>query len=162
MQPASIVVNELTIAPALRSAVEQNQRGDFGLLLAMLSQDARDWPQFHLQDGIALQEKLAKQFELPPAERLIDNVAENAEVVDNSQYFLNEGATAFRLQQCLRPEALVIRGQHPLSDSEVLENLDPQTRQHLSGTTSVKLPEIPDFADQLAEQRLWLSQHQAA
>ncbi|KFZ37342.1 hypothetical protein HR45_11865 [Shewanella mangrovi] len=162
MQPAPILVNELHLAPELHRAVEQNQRGDFGLLLALLSQDARDWPQFHLQDGVATQTKLRAQLELPPAEKLLDNLAENPDVVDNSHTFLAQGASAFRLQQCLRPEALVIRGQHGLEYSEVIENLAPQTRQQLAHDAAFAMPEVPDFADQLAEQRMWLAQHQAA
>ena len=162
MQTTPITVNELQLAPKLRQAVDQNQRGDFGLLLAMLSQDARDWPQFHLQDGQSVAEQLQQQFELPPAEPLLANLTEQTDVVDNSAAFSSAGATAFRLQQCLRPEALVIRGAHSLEMSEVMENVDIHTRAHAEGAVVNQLPELPDMVDLLAQQRLWANQLNAA
>lgn len=162
MQTTPIIVNELHVAPELRQAVEHNHRGDFGLLLALLSQDARDWPQFHLQDELSTQEQLRKNLELPPPEPLLANLATDPVVNDNSATFAHHGATAFRLQQCLRPEALVIRGEYSLEMSEVVENLDIHSRGHFVGTTTNVLPQVPDFADQLAEQRMWLNKSIAA
>lgn len=162
MQTTPITVNELQLAPKLHQAVDQNQRGDFGLLLAMLSQDVGDWPQFHLQDGQPVDAQLRQRFELPATEPLVANLAEQTNVVDNSAAFSVEGASAFRLQQCLRPEALVIRGAHSLEMSEVMENIDIHTRAHAEGGVTNQLPELPDMADLLAQQRLWAAQLNAA
>ncbi|MCH1921326.1 queD-like protein [Shewanella sp. A3A] len=162
MQTTPVIVNELHLAPKLHQAVEQNHRGDFGLLLALLSQDARDWPQFHLQDELSTLELLRQRFELPPTEPLLANLATEPTVTDNSALFSQQNATAFRLQQCLRPEALVIRGEHSMAMSEVLENLDLHSRARYAGTTTNALPQVPDFADQLTEQRMWLNKSIAA
>ncbi|WP_417762628.1 VC2046/SO_2500 family protein [Shewanella sp.] len=162
MQTTPVIVNELQLAPKLHQAVDQNHRGDFGLLLALLSQDACDWPQFHLQDGGSTEQQLHKQFELPPTEPLLANLATDAVVTDNSATFAEQGATAFRLQQCLRPEALVIRGEHSMEMSEVIENLDLHSRSRYAGTAINVLPQVPDFADQLTEQRMWLNKSIAA
>ncbi|MCD8476438.1 MAG: hypothetical protein LRY40_09345 [Shewanella fodinae] len=56
-------------------------------MLSMLSQDARDWPQFHLQDTLATDERLRQQFELPTPQPLLGDLSQQA-VTDNAHYFL--------------------------------------------------------------------------
>ncbi|GGP76709.1 VC2046/SO_2500 family protein [Shewanella ulleungensis] len=153
MQIESTLVNELQIGSRLNGAVEHNRRGEFGLLLAMLSADARDMAQFQLDVDLNVEQKLRKQFSLPPAERLIDDVSSDIFVTDNAPLF-QQGARQFQLQQALTPEALVIRGSQSDAMVEVLSNCDELTkRKAINLYQQHDVIEDMHFIDQLATQR---------
>lgn len=153
MQIESTLVNELQIGSRLNVAVEHNRRGEFGLLLAMLSADARDMAQFQLDIDLNVEQKLRKQFSLPPAQRFVDDVSSDVHVTDNAPLF-QQGARQFQLQQALTPEALVIRGAQSDAMVEVLSNCDELTkRKAINVYQQQDIIEDMHFIDQLATQR---------
>ncbi|MGB6136307.1 MAG: VC2046/SO_2500 family protein [Shewanella sp.] len=154
MQIESTLVNELQIGGRLNGAIEQNRRGEFGLLLAMLSADARDMAQFQLDKDLNVDQKLRKQFSLPPAQPLVVDVTSDIHVIDNAPLFQQQGARQFQLQQALTPEAIVIRGPQPDAMVEVLSNCDELTkRKALNRYQQHTVIEDMHFVDQLATQR---------
>ncbi|TCN80843.1 VC2046/SO_2500 family protein [Shewanella fodinae] len=161
MQSKPILLNELQLGTRLNHAVEENARGDFGLLLSMLSQDARDWPQFHLQDTLATDERLRQQFELPKPQPLLGDLSQQA-LTDNAHYFLNDGPETFRLAEVLRPEPLVSRGKWSLDTTEVLENCSLLGQRRFNGETLPLLPEAPQLPELILQQCLAVERQQAA
>ncbi|UAL41606.1 queD-like protein [Shewanella inventionis] len=154
MQIESTLVNELQIGSRLNGAVEHNRRGEFGLLLAMLSADARDMAQFQFDKDLSVEQKLRKTFSLPPAQALIADVSTDIPLTDNAATFQREGARQFQLQQALTPEALVIRGSQPDAMVEVLSNCDVLTkRKALNLYQQHNIIEEMHFVDQIATQR---------
>ncbi len=147
------LINESQLGIRLNAAVEHDRRGEFALLLSLLSADARDMAQFQWQKEVATTEKLQRQFDLPPEQLLVADLSTTQSVTDNSALFTTQGARAFQLQQALRPEALVIRGSESMEMTEVLSNCDLSTclRQR-NQLPSVQI-ELMHFADQLAIQR---------
>ncbi|MFQ6371002.1 VC2046/SO_2500 family protein [Shewanella sp. YIC-542] len=161
MQAKQILVNELQLGSRLNQAVKNNTRGDFGLLLSMLSQDARDWPQFHLQDTLTTDDKLRQQLQLPESQPLRGDLSQQ-HVIDNARHFLQEGADSFRLAQALTPEPLVVGGAYPQQTTQVLENCSLLTRQRFAGQVPQLLPETPSLAELVLQQRLAQDTPQAA
>lgn len=147
------LINEAQIGTRLNAAIEHNRRGEFALLLSLLSADARDMAQFQWQKELDAAEKLQRQFELPPTQTLVADLSSDNHITDNSAVFMQQGARAFQLQQALRPEALVIRGNEPIAMAEALSNCELTTRLRQRGQLPSPQVEIMHFADQLAIQR---------
>ncbi|KPN76029.1 MULTISPECIES: VC2046/SO_2500 family protein [Shewanella] len=147
------LINEAQIGSRLNAAIEHNRRGEFALLLSLLSADARDMAQFQWQKELDTAEKLQRQFELPPKQTLVADLSSDNHIIDNSAVFMQQGARAFQLQQALRPEALVIRGGEPIAMAEALSNCEFTTRLRQRGQLQSPQVEIMHFADQLAIQR---------
>jgi hypothetical protein len=154
MQIESTLVNELQIGNRLNVAIEHNRRGEFGLLLAMLSVDAVDMAQFQLDNDIESTQKLRRQFAVPPAQLLVDDISVHPDTIDNAIVFQQQGARQFQLQQALTPEALVIRGSQPDAMVEVLSNCDYLTKNKAINAYQQQTPiEEMHFLDQLNTQR---------
>ncbi|MCF1427009.1 MAG: queD-like protein [Shewanella sp.] len=152
MRTESVLINELHLGSRLNQAVESNRRGEFGLLLAMLSTDPRDMAQFRLQQSRTEAERLQRAFELLEPAPLLADLSNDSWVTDNSACFFDEGARSFQLHQAMTPEALVIRGAMPSDLSQALTNTDPAGRLRHCGE-SAQLPELPPLAEILTTQR---------
>lgn len=155
MQTNRLLINEVNLGTRLNHAVSDDRRGEFALLLAMLSDDARDMAQFNLPHSLKdTESRLHQQFELPQSQPLLANIAEDA-VTDNSAAFHQQGMSAFHLQQSLTPEALVIRGHESMAMNAVLNNCDPITLSRYRGELNpqIGIQDILHFADQVVAQR---------
>lgn len=153
MQIAVPLVNEAQIGTRLNAAIEHNRRGEFALLLSLLSADARDMAQFQWQKELDSAQQLQRQFDLPPKPPLLADYSLGESIVDNSPIFNQAGARAFQLQQAICPEALVIRGGESMAMAEVLSNCDLTTQLRQRGQLTSPTIDIMHFADQLAAQR---------
>ncbi|MCE9687686.1 queD-like protein [Shewanella sp. AS16] len=149
------LVNEAQIGSRLNLAVESDRRGEFGLLLALLSTDARDMAQFHWQAELDQQQKLQRSFQLPPAEVLVADLSAGQPVVDNARAFGADGIKGFQLQQALMPEALVIRGQRDTGLNDALNNSGHLTRLRHQAALSMPASKPVDLAELLTMQRQW-------
>ena len=75
MQIDDLLITESQLNSRLNNSVHENRRGEFSLLLAMLSHDALDFSQFHLPkteiDNLVIEEEaLRKQFGAGPKQLL--------------------------------------------------------------------------------------------
>lgn len=155
MRTSKLIINENQLGTRLNQAIVDHRRGEFGLLLAMLSNDARDMAQFNLEQTPSdLEAKLKRQFELPDAQPLT-SALHLGEDRDNSEQFHQAGLCGFHLQQYLNPEPLVHRGRDPLAMQEVLANCDPVTlaRFHNELDADAPVMELPHFTEQIVRQR---------
>ncbi|MCG9730916.1 hypothetical protein L1D44_13925 [Shewanella sp. Isolate13] len=150
-QVESTLINESQLGSRLNHAVGANRRGEFGLLLSMLSEDARDMAQF--QTEAHLSHDLRSKFELPTPQALVGQLDGDIMVTDNSQVHQQSGATAFRLANVLNEEALVIRRKESLEMQEVLANCALSVRQRYNQVTVTPKVELTHFVDQLVIQR---------
>ncbi|ABZ76503.1 conserved hypothetical protein [Shewanella halifaxensis HAW-EB4] len=150
-QLESALINESQLGSRLNHAVGSNRRGEFGLLLSMLSEDARDMAQF--QTAAHLSHDLRIKFELPAPQTLIGQLDDDIMVTDNSLVHQQSGATAFRLANTLNEEALVIRCKESLAMQEVLANCALSVRQRYGQVSVAPKVELTHFVDQLVMQR---------
>ncbi len=161
MRPGSVLINESQLGSRLNHAIDSERRGEFALLLSLLSVDARDMAQFQLEHGqLEGENQLRARFELPKAEMLISDLSIDSAPVEHSEAFRSGGVKAFQLEQALCPEALVIRGRESAQMQRVLTNCDLVTRekhQLAKEQGSAKASQIHHseihFVDLLSEQR---------
>ncbi|MEC4725252.1 hypothetical protein HWQ46_06755 [Shewanella sp. D64] len=156
MRPSAVLINESQLGTRLNHAIDNDRRGEFALLLALLSSDARDMAQFQLQgDAIDPEIALRAKFELPEKQVLVNDLTVQPLPRDNSIVFVQNGARAFQLLEALSPEALVIRGNKSASMQKVLANCDYLTRQKYNGTAKSEIYDSLNshFVDQLDQQR---------
>ncbi|MBM7074055.1 queD-like protein [Shewanella sp. 202IG2-18] len=150
MQIERVLKNELDIGLSLNKAAETNRRGDFALILALLSQDVRDMAQFELINGIDLR----VHFELHHEARLEENLSTESGSKEHSEVFHTQGHIEFRLRESLNPEPLVFRGEVPSPIQRVLENCDLLTINRYKNIEEVKPKNMKlAFIDQLQQQR---------
>jgi len=163
MQLENILTNEMQLGNQLSLCVAENRRNDFSILLAMLSQDALEFSQFHLPQsesqsfdtknnalrvslGVAVEQKLAPdEFNMLIGE-------ENAKIVQQ------QGIEQFKLMNCLSPEPLAIRDDMHHIHSQIIDNCELSVRQRLQ-PKDVQLSQnqmnAVDFYDQLQEPKLY-------
>ncbi|GIU49108.1 queD-like protein [Shewanella sairae] len=151
IQLNSALVNESQLGTRLNHAIGSNRRGEFGLLLSLLSADARDMAQFQTQSYKSTD--LRAKFDLPAPQKLLSQLDVDETCVNNSHVYQQAGATAFRLANVLQEEALVIRRNQALEMEEVLANCELVTRHRFNGLSDSINVKSLHFAEQLQMQR---------
>lgn len=156
MRPEGILVNEWQLGSALNQAVHQGHRGEFGLLLSMMVQDVRYHGNFQLEktpEGEPL--PLRHRFELPDDAPTVGHYSDTLRSDACAHAFHQGGLPQSRLQQCLTPEPLDVRGEHPYGLSEALSNAEPAARNPQTLASQMRVfPAQMALADLIAEQRL--------
>ncbi len=126
----SLLVDELQLGERLNSALQQNDRAEFSLLLSMLSDDLLDSPNYHSPEKEPVRdEDLRKRFGLPEAVRSYARPDDFERIGANAALMAGGGGRAVFLAQCLHPEPLV-----PFErelDPEVTASLTPLKQEKL-------------------------------
>ncbi|MCL1144629.1 hypothetical protein L2747_01155 [Shewanella marinintestina] len=151
IQASSTLVNESQLGSRLNHAIGSNRRGEFGLLLSLLSADARDMAQF--QTATHRSNDLRTKFELPVAQVLLNQTDIDDVVIDNSYVHQRDGAAAFRLANVLHQEALVIRKNESLEMADVLANCELNIRNRYQQQHTAPSIQLTHFVEQLQMQR---------
>ncbi|WP_445397004.1 VC2046/SO_2500 family protein [Zobellella sp. An-6] len=144
MQPdisANLLVNDSQLGDRLNQAVHQGRREDFGLLLALLSDDARDLPRLEEPADERGEPDWRKHFDLPAPNPCY---AEAADVIRAPQLSALAGdlrQDSLRLLLAMRAEPL--RPDNQALPAEVSANLNPRTMARLDGDLKVRLPVQP-------------------
>jgi hypothetical protein len=158
MQIEHGLIRESQLDIALNTSVHQGRRGDFAMMLSMLSQDALDFSQFHLpsspteeknktEDALKRELQIGPQKPLAPSEFDMSIGQENAFVV---QHF---GMAALYLKECLAPEPLAIRNDKKHIPLAVVDNCELAVRRKLKPALQIsndKMMDAASFYDQLA------------
>lgn len=148
------LITESQLGSRLNNAISCQRRGEFALLLSLLSADAGDMDQFQLDNDFNLTEKLHNKFEIPPQQALVDIIDEQHLPTNHGAVFLTQGIRAYHLANCLQPEALVARPDPTQTTQEVLDNCDLHTQQKYLGKREPQAAQV-DLVDLLAQQRHW-------
>jgi len=140
MQIDDLLITESQLNRRLNNSVHENRRGEFSLLLAMLSHDALDFSQFHLpkteiNNVVAEEEALRKQFGAGPKQLLaLDEYNMllgqfNASLI--SQEGERSGMASIKLRQCLNPEPLAIRNDEKHIPLNIIDNCELAVRRRI-------------------------------
>lgn len=151
MQAVNLLVNELQLGSRLNGAIESNRRGEFALLLSMLSDDARDMAQFQTAEFKSVD--LRAKFNLGESQPLINQLDNVSSVTNNSVSFQNGGVTSFRLANAIHEEALVIRRNESLDMETVIANCEFNTRLRHQKIPTELPTKSNHFVEQLIMQR---------
>ncbi|QDF66954.1 queD-like protein [Shewanella sp. SNU WT4] len=151
------VINELDLGSRLNFAIAAQRRGEFALLLSLLSADIRDMAQFGLkkEQGEA---QLRRQFDVSEPQALVVDMTRMTGW-DHSQSFFNDSMAGFRLRHSLLPEPLLFAGHWPGDLLDVLNNCSHTVKQRSLNqeTESTNVREVPHLCDQLHAQRLMIN-----
>ncbi|GEB73220.1 hypothetical protein PC2016_1177 [Pseudoalteromonas carrageenovora] len=140
MQIDDLLITESQLNSKLNNSVHENRRGEFALLLAMLSHDALDFSQFHLPkteiDSTATSEdSLRKKFGAGPKQSLAPGEFDmligqfNAALI--SEHGAQAGMKSIKLNQYLKPEPLTIRDDDKHIPLNVLDNCEIAVRRRI-------------------------------
>ncbi|MCC4263231.1 hypothetical protein LL240_01980 [Oceanimonas baumannii] len=139
---ANLLINDSQLGDSLNQAVHQGRRGDFGLLLAMLSEDARDLPRIEEPAAGSAEPDWRQHFSLPaPTPPLFAEPEDTARVAGLSQLAGTLQQDSLRLLLAMRGEPL-----KPSPDelpAEVTSNLAPRALARMQGKLNAWLPEQP-------------------
>lgn len=136
MQIDNILTREDQLGGALAICVSAQRRADFSMLLAMLSQDALDFSQFHLpeeeqQESDKSESALKKELQIGPAQVLAPADFDMLIGQNNAQCLSQSSMTSLRLSHCLNPEPLAVRDDCKHIPLVVVDNCELAVRNRL-------------------------------
>ncbi|MCT7656622.1 hypothetical protein MBH78_22305 [Oceanimonas sp. NS1] len=140
---ANLLINDSQLGDSLNQAVHQGRREDFGLLLAMLSEDARDLPRIDQPAAGLSEPDWRAHFALPePTPPLFAEAVDEARATGLSRLAGELQQDSLRLLLAMRGEPLKpARSELP---AEVTANLHPRTLARMQGQLTAHLPEQPE------------------
>lgn len=140
MQVGDLLITESQLNTRLNKSVHENRRGEFALLLAMLSHDALDFSQFHLPKSDAKyyqadEDTLRKQFGAGPIQPLAPDNFNMLIGQNNTELLAQMGSTAgmreIKLQHCLKPEPFNIRDDKNHIPLNIIDNCELAVRRRI-------------------------------
>ncbi|MBQ4845875.1 queD like 2 [Pseudoalteromonas sp. MMG013] len=165
MQIGSILTREDQLGGALSVSVNEQRRADFSMLLAMLSQDALDFSQFHLPEDETVESDLSedalkKEFQVGPKQSLAPAQFDMLIGKNNAESLSRSSMASLRLANCLDPEPLAIRDDYKHIPLMVVDNCELAVRRRLEseihGGVAIDKPKMDAAAmyDQLNSQEM--------
>ena len=150
-----LLVDELQLGNRLNQDIQISDHADFALLLAMLSHDVTDNPEFSSSEAKLKEEDLRKKFNLLPEQKKYAETSDFDRAQAITEQFANYGMTQVFLSECLRAEPLVPfeRTYSPEVFSELTPLKQEKLRRQMKGEalTYEKIHETGDGFDILDE-----------
>ena len=143
MQIGDLLITESQLKTRLNKSVHEARRGEFALLLAMLSHDALDFSEFHLPKSDARsyqadENTLRKQLGAGPSQPLAPDSFDMLIGKDNSallaQVDCNVAMSDIKLRQYLKPEPLNIRDEKNHIALNVIDNCELAVRRRIKNS----------------------------
>lgn len=144
------LIEEAQLGTRLNQHVHHNQRSDFALLLAMLTEDVRAFSQFNLPQTPSAEKKqndiqLRRNFFLPEKQAL---ALKNLEDIDKyaQASLANQGLLmTLKLQDCLQVKPIAFRDDKSHVPSVVMENTSLHCQIKHNKNSTKKLPDKRKF-----------------
>lgn len=127
----TLLVNDSQLGDRLNTAVSEGRRSDFGLLLALLSDDARDLPRIEPDKDEQGQINWRQFFDLPATNPLYFDEQDNIRAPQLSALATGLQQDSLRLMLAMRAEPL--RVSPDVLPYEVSSNLNPRTQARFNG-----------------------------
>jgi len=137
-----LLIHEQQLGDALNQCVHSNRKADFSLMLAMLSDDAREFSEFKLpttpvKEVKTTDEVLRKQFELPQAQRLALSSMEELAHFNQGQHVKSQNLTQLKLEDALSPKPLCFRDDKTHVNTPVSSNTTLYCQQKIKENKEV-------------------------
>ncbi|MFP2768300.1 VC2046/SO_2500 family protein [Oceanisphaera sp. KMM 10153] len=139
---ANLLVNDSQLGDHLNRAVIDGRRSDFGLLLALISEDARDLPRIEEPKSEQGQTDWRAFFDLPAQDPLYADPQDDIRAPQLSALAGDLQQDSLRLLLAMRAEPLRVSNER--LPAEVTGNLNPRILARLSGELGVGLPVQPE------------------
>ena len=162
MQIDDLLITEQQLSTRLNQSVHADRRGEFSLLLAMLSQDALDFSQFHLpkseiEDNTTQEAQLREQLGAGPKQPLAPSEFNMLIGQFNAQRLSligeNKGMADIKLNQCLNPEPFSIRDDVNHIPLPIIDNCELAVRRRLQ-KDEIEI-DNPRFSEKGLDNRLY-------
>ncbi|MGO1245997.1 MAG: VC2046/SO_2500 family protein [Oceanisphaera sp.] len=127
----TLLVNDSQLGDRLNQAVSEGRRSDFGLLLSMLSEDARDLPRVEESKNEQGEPDWREYFSLPDANPLYAQAQDEIRAPQLSSLAGELYQDSLRMMLAMRAEPLKVN--NDALPYEVSSNLDPRTQARLAG-----------------------------
>ncbi|MGL5759777.1 VC2046/SO_2500 family protein [Plesiomonas sp.] len=132
-----VLTDELQLNGRLPKAIEQGQRTDFSLLLAMLSANVCDQAQFQMPEPQTQTASL--NLPVPPKSRLYGHEDDVQWADQRTEAFHQGGLASTWLLECLQPDPLIYPPQNTAGlRPEVYGNMSYTERDELEGKKTTK------------------------
>ncbi|MGN1281381.1 MAG: VC2046/SO_2500 family protein [Succinivibrio sp.] len=102
-----LLVDELQLGQRLNEDIQNQNHADFALVLAMLSQDVTDFPEFYDKTSKVKEEDLRRKFSLPPKSRDYAQSSDFSRADELTDQFATGGIRQVFLSDCLNRAPLV-------------------------------------------------------
>jgi len=133
-----LLINEIQLGNKLNECVHSKRRSDFSLMLAMLTDDAREFSEFALPDNTLPSElsddehnelTLRSFFKLPQKASLALNDVSELEQFNEAHLTQQSDLASIHLSNALAPKALSFRDDDKHIASDILDNTSIHTQQ---------------------------------
>lgn len=144
-----VLTHELQLGEHLNRCVHSERRSDFGLMLAMLSNDIRAQSQFllpqHKNTSTEItNEKLRKEFQLPEQARLALSTMEEVNDFSQAELIASQHQSHIHLLEALKPQPLTFRDDVNHIDSQIINNTSIHCQQRYAEKNAGKELEASD------------------
>ena len=135
-----MIINEWQLDIKLNVAVQNAQRADFALYLALLSPAVEESAQFYTADPIAnkIERSLYQQLGVKPARRFAQAAEDNEKMHRHSEALQLSGFAQLKLVTYLNPPPLAQFDDKERVSADVWQNLSLHSRRRLQQITSEK------------------------
>ncbi|MBW8192400.1 hypothetical protein K0504_15280 [Neiella marina] len=143
------ISNEYELGNEVNQAVQRGHGDTFRMLLALLSEDICDQPQFSQLASETNQAALDLRQQLQiadPAPTYDQRPTEQK--TSQTEAFQQGGLNNVRLLECMSPEPLTLHAEEPVIAGDVLELLTPWQRHKIQGHNTARIPATWQQADQ--------------
>lgn len=127
-----LLINESKLGIKLNQCVHEKRRSDFSLMLAMLTEDAREFSEFtspHIAQAYPGTGDLRKQFQLPEQQALALNNIDEISRYNEAQYLQDNKLQTIHLLDALVPKPLAFKNDNTHIANNILGNMNVHSQE---------------------------------
>lgn len=142
----NLLINEIQLGVKLNECIHSNRRSDFSLMLAMLTNDAREFSEFLVPDGpmnvsTSDEQQLRRLFDLPIAQPTGLKAISDIDAFNESALANANNMTAVYLNNAIKPKAISFRDDAKHINSNILANTNLHTKKRYEVGTEEGSPD---------------------
>ena len=129
-----LLINEIQLGSNLNECIHSNRRSDFGLMLAMLTDDVLEFSEFTLPKAVDNKKlmdeaRLRKLFDLPPQTALALTSLEEINRYNEASLVNENNLSAVHFSDALKPKPIAFRDDKKHIEHDVLTNTSLHTQE---------------------------------
>lgn len=128
-----LIINEIQLGTQLNECVHSHRRSDFSLMLAMLTDDAREFSEFLLPEGkeenLTPEYELRRHFDLPKQSPLALDELSDLTNFNQAALANNDNMASIHLANVLQPKAMAFRDNAKYIAANIVNNTNLHCQQ---------------------------------
>ncbi len=156
-----LVINEIQLGTQLNECVHSQRRSDFSLMLAMLTDDAREFSEFLLPEGkeqtnLPAENQLRKHFDLPKQAPLAIDELSEIDAFNQATLANNDNMAAIHLANVLQPKAIAFRDNAKYIEANIVNNTNLHCQKRYQRSLEQNENNSPSVAKLSFNAKAWL------